>query len=112
MIVDKRTIQIRQREVESSKTLSEYFRSLEKLTTENNSFAEVEIFKNNEVLVEKFKFDKLELVDDTLALLLFKNSNVEIKELKEHRYQVFPNLKVEENVPDSYLWKIVVTIYL
>jgi hypothetical protein len=105
----KRTIQIREREIENSKTLSEYLKTLEKICVENSAKALIRI---DGLFDEKIEFEKLENLNDDIALKLFKNSNKEIDELFEDRYQVFPNLKIEENSPDSYLLKVEVKIKL
>lgn len=108
----KRTIQIREREVETSKTLANYLADLEKLNLKNNCKAFISIKRNEEKILENVEFISLENLEEETALKLFRLSSKEIINLYEDKYQVFPNLKINEDTPDSYLAKVIVTIEL
>ena len=97
MITNSYTIQKREREPESEKTLFDILANAEKFTSEKNCKCDITITRNEKVLKIE-NFISLEKLEDTIALQIFKMSSLKVNVLSKYVYQNYPVL---DNNPED-----------
>ena len=97
MITNSYTIQKREREPESEKTLFDILAYAEKFISEKNCKCDIKITRGEKVLKIE-NFSSLENLEDNVALQIFKISSLKINVLSKYVYQNYPVL---DNNPED-----------
>ena len=114
MTTNSYTIQKRERNPESEKTLFEILNFAEKFSAEKNCKTEISIIRKNADILEIKDFESLERLDNSTALELFKLSTKKVEILNKYVYQNYPVLdnNPEEDKPSFIVELLKLEIYL